>query len=151
MKKFMAIAAALLLAAGLASTGLADETLQWLTSYDKAVAQAKKESKFVLADFTGSDWCIWCKRLHSEVFDTKEFKDWAAKKAVLLQLDFPKNKQLDDATKKQNKELAKKFEIKGYPTIIFLDGEGKKIGETGYVKGGPDAWIKKAEEVLAKK
>src|SRR5205807_2026970 len=58
---------------------------------------------------------------------------------------------LDDDTKKQNTALAKKHAIKGYPTIVFLDAEGKEIGRTGYVKGGPAAWLKAADAVLAKK
>ena len=33
--------------------------------------------------FTGSDWCIWCKRLVSEVFEVKEFKDWAEKHYII--------------------------------------------------------------------
>jgi len=118
----------------------------WMTDYAAALARAKKERKVVLADFTGSDWCVWCQRLKAEVFDTPEFKRWADKKVVLLELDFPRSKQLADELKEQNQKLAKEFKISGYPTILFLDPQGKKIGQMGYEAGGPEKWLKKAEK-----
>jgi protein disulfide-isomerase len=48
---------------------------------------------------------------------------------------------LPKKVKDQNKELATKYDIQGYPTIIVLDGEGKKVGQLGYMEGGPDAFI----------
>jgi len=142
-------AAALVLALGLARLGHADD-VSWITGYDDAVKQAKKDGKLVLMDFTGSDWCSWCHKLHDEVFSTKDFQDWAAKKAILLTVDFPKSKPISDDLKKQNNDLQAKFKIKGYPTIVFLDGDGNEKGRTGYVKGGPAEWIKAAEAAIAK-
>ena len=52
----------------------------WYTNWDKAAAAAKKENKPILMDFTGSDWCGWCIKLHDEVFSKDEFKSWASKK-----------------------------------------------------------------------
>ncbi len=124
---------------------------KWLTSYKSATTAAKKDSKVILADFTGSDWCGWCIKLDKEVFETPEFKSWAAKNVVLLEVDFPRSKKLDDATKKQNEELQQKFEITGYPTIVFIDADGKELGRSGYVAGGPGPWIQSAEEAMKKK
>jgi protein disulfide-isomerase len=67
---------------------------------------------------------------------------------VLLELDFPRKKQLPDDLKAQNEKLRDKFGIRGYPTILFLDKKGKKVGQSGYVKGGPEAWIAAAEKEL---
>ena len=120
----------------------------WITSYKDALAKAKKEKKVVLADFTGSDWCGWCIKLKDEVFSKPEFQEWAKEHVVLLELDFPKKKQLSDELKKQNEELAKEFGIQGYPTIVFIDPKGKKVGKSGYVEGGPAAWIAAAEKEL---
>jgi thioredoxin-related protein len=113
----------------------------WTEKYDEAVAASKKSGLPILADFTGSDWCGWCIKLHKEVFDTKEFKEWAAKNVVLLELDFPQKKAQDEALKAKNKELSEKYKIEGFPTIVILDAEGKKLGELGYEEGGPKAWI----------
>lgn len=114
----------------------------WLDDLEKAKAQAKAENKKILLDFTGSDWCGWCKRLDKEVFSQKEWKEYAAKHLVLVEVDFPRGFQLPEATKKQNEALAKKFGIRGYPTIVITSASGTKKGELGYVEGGPEAFIK---------
>ena len=56
--------------------------------------------------FTGSDWCGWCIRLQKEVFFKPEFKKWANKNVVLVELDFPKRTKLDEKTLRQNRKLA---------------------------------------------
>ena len=54
-----------------------DKSSMWLTNIDQAIAQSMETEKPIMLFFTGSDWCGWCKRLVKEVFDQKEFKDWA--------------------------------------------------------------------------
>ena len=131
----------LLLLSTLVGGGYAQAADSWLIKYDEAIAEAKKSGRPILADFTGSDWCGWCIRLHNEVFDTKEFKAWAAENVVLLELDFPQAKAQDPAVKAKNQELAKAHGVEGYPTILILTADGKKIGELGYMQGGPKVWI----------
>ena len=70
----------------------------WLDDIENAKEQAKQGGKRILLDFTGSDWCGWCKKLDAEVFSQQEFKDYAAKKLVLVEVDFPKGFKLPDAT-----------------------------------------------------
>ena len=118
----------------------------WLDDMEKAKAQAKAENKKILLDFTGSDWCGWCKKLDAEVFSQQAWKDYAAKHLVLVEVDFPKGFQLPEATKKQNEALAKKFNIRGYPTIVITSASGAKKGELGYVDGGPEAFIKELKK-----
>ena len=112
----------------------ADE-LTWLTDLPKAQAQAKAENKLVFLDFTGSDWCVWCKKLHAEVFSTPEFQDYARKNLVLVTVDFPHETKLSAEQTKANKALGEKYGIKGYPTLIVLNGDGKKVGELSYADG----------------
>ncbi len=123
---------------------------RWLDSWEIATTQAKREDKVVVACFTGSDWCSWCKRLETEVFDTPEFDEWAMKKAILLKLDFPRHSRIDPAVKMQNEELAKRYtdHIGGYPTVLILTPDGTVIGEMGYVAGGPTAWINQASRFM---
>jgi len=120
--------------------------LEWHTDLAKAQAQAKAEKKMVMLDFTGSDWCGWCIKLNKEVFSTDEFAEYAKKNLVLVEVDFPRKKQLSAEQKKANQALQNKYQIQGYPTLIVLDGDGKKVGELGYVAGGPKAWIAKFEK-----
>jgi len=118
----------------------------WLDDLAKAKAQASAEGKRILLDFTGSDWCGWCKKLDAEVFSQQEFKDYAAKKLVLVEVDFPKGFKLPEATQKQNEALSKKYKVQGYPTIIVTSPSGTKKGELGYMPGGPKAFIKALEK-----
>ena len=125
---------------GLASA----QDAQWLTNYDKAVAQAKAENKMVLMDFTGSDWCPWCIKMDKEVLNTKEFKDYADKNLVLVEVDFPNSKPQTDEVKKQNGGLKDKYNADGFPTFIVVDTDGKELGrQVGYLEGGPSAFIAK--------
>jgi protein disulfide-isomerase len=47
----------------LLAAGAARAELRWTEDFDKAAARAREENKYVLVDFTGSDWCGWCKKL----------------------------------------------------------------------------------------
>lgn len=113
----------------------------WLEDYDAAKKKAKEEKKLLLIDFTGSDWCGWCIKLDKEIFSKKEFNDFAKENLVLLEVDFPQKSSQSAKQKKANKELAAEYKIEGYPTLIILDADGKKVGELGYMKGGPAAMI----------
>jgi thioredoxin-related protein len=136
LRRLIACSAALLLAASAARAA------DWTEDYASAVAQAKKEHKMLLLDFTGSDWCIWCQRTDKEVFDTQKFKDFADQKLVLVRLDFPRSHEQADATKAQNGKLQEKFGVEGFPTLVVLDANEKVVfSQLGYKDGGPDALI----------
>ena len=122
----------------------------WLTSYKLAVSQSKKTGKPIMVNFTGSDWCHWCIQLDNEVFSKPEFKKWAQKNVVLLELDFPQRKTLSAALKKQNDDLARKYAsvVPGFPTILFLDPDGSVFGKYGYDSGGPVKWTQMASRLL---
>jgi thioredoxin-related protein len=120
----------------------------WIADYDKAVEQAKKEKKDLLVDFTGSDWCGWCIKLHEEVFAHDEFTQAVTKDYVLVALDFP---QAEDIKAKvpnpaRNAELGEKFGIQGYPTILLVTVDGEVYGRTGYQPGGPVKYVEHLKE-----
>jgi protein disulfide-isomerase len=129
------------------STAFAQAQPDWLTNYDEAKTKAKSDNKFLLLDFTGSDWCGWCKRLNAEVFSKPQFQDYAAKNLVLVELDFPRAKAQTEEVKKQNMQLASQYRIEGFPTIVVLNADGRKIGELGYMEGGPAAFIAAIEKL----
>ena len=113
----------------------------FVTDYKLALALSKESKRPILADFTGSDWCGWCIKLDNEVFETKEFKEWAGKNVILLEVDFPNGKKQDAKLKAQNEELKTKFQISGFPTVLVLDDKGAQKGQLGYAAGGPSVWI----------
>ena len=125
------------------------EELQWLTDLPKAQAQAKKENKLVMLDFTGSDWCGWCIKLHKDVFSKPEFAKFAKDNLVLVEVDFPHGKKQSAELKKANEELQKKYKISGFPTMVVLNGEGKELGELeGYMDS--KAFISRLEDLKKK-
>jgi protein disulfide-isomerase len=142
VKKLLLVAMAIV-----ASAACAKAELNWLTDYDAAQAKAKSDNRLVLLDFTGSDWCGWCKRLNAEVFSKPQFQEYAARNLVLVELDFPRFKQQSETVKKQNEQLAGKYRIEGFPTVIVLNAGGKVVGELGYMPGGPDAFIAALEQM----
>jgi thioredoxin-related protein len=140
-------ALSLIFAVSLALVASTRAESSWQTDYRSAQDKAKVGHKLLLVDFTGSDWCGWCKRLKAEVFSKPEFQDYASKNLVLLEIDFPRRKPQSDAIKRQNQELAEEYQIQGFPTIIVLNSEGRKVGEFGYVPGGPSAFIAELERL----
>jgi thioredoxin-related protein len=129
------------------TTTMAFAKTGWSEDYAKSLAKAKTEKKLVLVDFTGSDWCEWCIKLDKEVFSTSEFKAYAKDKLVLVEADFPIGKPQIDKVKKQNEKLQEKFSVEGFPTVIVLNSGGKKIGQLGYMEGGPKAFIAELEKL----
>jgi thioredoxin-related protein len=133
---FFAVAACILLHASVGSAASG-----WLDDYKKAQQEAKASNKLLLLNFTGSDWCGWCIRLDKDVFSQSDFKDYASKNLVLLELDFPwpsgaRAQGQAAALKKQNLELAQQYQVHGFPTLIVLDGNGQKLWEfEGYLPG----------------
>lgn len=130
----------------------------WLVNIEDAYAQSVKENKPILANFSGTDWCGWCKKLDQDVFTTPEFKNWAAKNVVLLEVDFPRRKQLPEKNKEQNAAMAQSLSVTSYPTIWLLkitrEPENarfkvKPLGKTGYAKT-PKEFIGSIQSLLLK-
>ncbi|TVP76691.1 MAG: thioredoxin family protein [Puniceicoccaceae bacterium] len=120
----------------------------WLTDFEAAKAKAAAEQKPLLLDFSGSDWCGWCIRLDDEVFSQSSFKEFAASELVLVKLDFPRDKAQSDEVKAQNRALAGKYGVRGFPTILILSAEGEKIEQTGYRPGGAEAYVQHLRGIL---
>lgn len=142
----------------LGSFAVEAQELKWETDINKAISISNKTKKPMMLFFTGSDWCGWCIRLQKEVLKTPEFTKWAKANVVLVELDFPKKTPQSEAIKTQNNALQQTFGIQGFPTVWFAKANVKGgkpsftgIGNTGYVAGGPAAWLEVANGILKKK
>jgi protein disulfide-isomerase len=142
----------------LGSLTIQAQELTWQTDINKAMEISKKSKKPLLLFFTGSDWCGWCIRLQKEVLKTPEFAKWANDNVVLVELDYPRRTPQQPEIQKQNQELQQTFAIQGFPTVWFVNASKKdgkinleKLGSTGYVAGGPSAWLAGADQILGKK
>ncbi len=120
----------------------------WETDFNKASTAAIASGKYILLDFSGSDWCGWCIRLEKEVFSQNAFKDFAEENLVCVLVDFPRAKEQSKELKKQNMELTRKYDIKGYPTIVILSPDGKPVGMTGYLQGGPWEYARHLKKII---
>lgn len=119
-------------------------SLLWHTDLMKANEVSAASNKPIFAFFTGSDWCGWCKKIQMDVFSKPAFIEWASKNVVLLELDFPRGRQLPPELAQQNSDLQQTFRVTGYPTIwmfsMLKDGASGKYninayGSCGYPQG----------------
>lgn len=131
----------------------------WMVDIEKAQAISKESGKPIMANFTGSDWCGWCKRLTANVFSKPEFKKWADENVVLLELDFPRRTQLPQEIQAQNQSLQRAFKVTGYPTVwvFYLQENGETgqmnidpLGRTGF-KPSAREFIDEVEGMIASK
>jgi thioredoxin-related protein len=117
----------------------------WETDFTIAKERAKQEKKYILLNFSGSDWCGPCIRLRSEIFESDQFKQFADTTLVLLNADFPRQKknQLPKEQQKKNNGLADIYNTSGsFPYTVLLDAEGKVIRSwDGFPKEKPAAFM----------
>ena len=120
----------------------------WLTDFEAAKKLAAKTGAPILVDFSGSDWCGWCIKLDTEVFSRPAFKAYAKDNLVLFLADFPQKKKLSEAVRTQNEALMKAYKVRGFPTVLLVDAEGKVIARTGYQRGGAEKYVKHLEDLV---
>lgn len=148
MNKGVVISAVLLLLVWVTGVTAAEG---WLNDFEAAKKLAAEKNLPILADFSGSDWCTWCKRLDGEVFTQKAFKDAVKERYVLFVADFPQTVAQTEELKQQNQGLAKKYKIRGFPTVLLLDAKGEVIARTGYRQGGPEKYVEHLDSLLSGK
>jgi protein disulfide-isomerase len=120
----------------------------WLSDYKKAQEEAKANHKYLLLNFTGSDWCGWCIKFDRDIFSQPPFKDYARSNLVLVELDFPRTKAQSPELRKQNRELAQQYEVVGFPTIVVLNSDGQKLWQfDGYFSRGPEAFVAELQKL----
>ncbi len=118
---------------------------KWTMDLAAARKHAKEKKTAILINFTGSDWCGWCKLMEKNVFAQQAWRDYAKTDSVMVMIDFPRDKSLVPAKfVKRNSELKKKFKVRGYPTYVLLDDDGETV--LGRLGAGRD---KTAESFIA--
>jgi thioredoxin-related protein len=125
----------------------------WTSDFSAAQKEATEAKKDLLVNFTGSDWCSWCLKLHKEVLDQEPFKMLVKDRFVLVELDYPNDKtKLPEATLKQNEELKVKYPVPGLPSILLCDASGTPFAIiTGYQDGVSEKYVTQLDEMRGKK
>jgi len=134
-----------------------EKATEWLINFDRAMTEARKQNRLVLAYFSGSDWDPWCQKLDEEVFETPVFRKWAAEQVILLRVDFPREKRVSSTVSQQNEQLKTRFSVSKTPTVVVLDPWGQPLARVGYdelkkrkeeAAGQPKAGIEYLEGVI---
>ncbi|MDQ0593325.1 thioredoxin-related protein [Chryseobacterium ginsenosidimutans] len=98
---------------------------------ETAKKQATENKELILLNFSGSDWCIPCIKLHKNIIETEDFKKLETENVIVyINADFPRNKknQLSAELKKENASLADRYNSKGlFPYTLLLNSEGKVL------------------------
>lgn len=83
----------------------------------EALSKAKTENKLVFVD-AYTTWCGPCKMMVKNTFPDADVAALYNSKFVNLKMDMEKGDGVD---------MAKRYEIAAYPTLLFLDGDGQLI------------------------
>jgi len=122
----------------------------WTDDFASAKKRAADEGKDLFVLFTGSDWCGWCIRLKDEVFAKPGFIEKLSEKFVPVFIDIPNDQSLlSDLAKKQNRPLADRYKIQGFPTVLLMDTDGIAFAQTGYLAGGEKKYLENVEKIAS--
>jgi len=102
----------------------------WVNDMNAAKSKAAEENKYILINFSGSDWCGPCIRMHKEFFEAEDFQNYANDNLVLVNADFPRSKKnkLDAAQVQKNEALAEQYNKDGkFPFTVLTDAKGKVL------------------------
>ncbi len=125
-----------------------EPTKLWLTDVNQALELSKETGKPIFAFFTGKEWCSWCKKLERQILSKENFINYAKENLILLELDFPRGKR---NLPQEQINLARKFRIQGYPTVIVMDGETNLLGQTGYENLTAQQYVDNVKKMISKK
>ena len=105
------------------------------TNFSAILAKAKKENKLIFMD-AYTTWCGPCKMMAKNVFPNEEVGNFYNENFINSKFDMEKGEGL---------EIAKKYDVKAFPTYLFIDGNGEVVYRgTGYYE--KDAFIKIGKE-----
>jgi thioredoxin-related protein len=120
------------------------------TNFPRAAALAKATRRPLLLAFIGTDWSISSLKLDREVFDQADFADNSKYNFVLCKIHFYQTREQSPETIRQNEELATRYDVRDFPTVVVLTPDGRAIGRLGYVRGGAPAFAAAVNAVIAK-
>jgi thiol-disulfide isomerase/thioredoxin len=121
----------------------------WTTNLESALALAKQNKKFVMAQFTGSDWCPPCIMMQKAVFSKSSFTRLVPKKFILVKIDVPRS---NEAMSLKNSKVMKNYNVTGVPTILLFGDDGKEFSRFGASQYPTvEGFIDKLSEELKKK
>jgi thioredoxin-related protein len=119
------------------------------TKFPRSADLAKRTNRPLLLAFIGADWSISSLKLDREVFDQADFAD-PKYDFVLCKIHFYQTREQSPETVRQNEELATRYSVRDFPTVVVLRPDGREIGRLGYVPGGAPAFAAAVNAVIAR-
>jgi len=95
-----------------------ENNLAWVKDLEQGKLKAEKENKILMVD-AYAEWCVACKELDKYTFSDQAVSN-VLKDYVLVKLDFTKKSE-------KNRELRKKLNIIGMPTVLFFNAQAREI------------------------
>ncbi|MDA0323846.1 MAG: thioredoxin family protein [Verrucomicrobia bacterium] len=124
---------------------------EWTMDYDAALKAAAENGNPIILDFTGSDWCGYCIQMQKQIFSSETWQEFAAGNLNMVTIDFPSDESIVPKKFRERNELLRdRFGIKGFPTYIFLEPDGKTvIGQEGAdPQADPAGYVRKIRALL---
>ena len=124
----------------------------FLHDFNDAQKIAVETNRPIALVFSGSDWCKPCIQLRTTILENTTFVDFAEKKLILVEVDFPYKKanRLPKEQQRRNETLAEKYNQQGaFPLVVLTDAEGNVKGTFGYDKRLPvKGYIENIEKIM---
>jgi len=118
--KTLAGTACLVLAAfWITSWAMRGPGVDWRAYSEKTLAQAAEQGKPVIIDFY-ADWCTPCRELEETTFHHADVVRQASEDFVMIKVD------VTQGGDPLHERLLKQYDVKGVPTIVFLDARGEE-------------------------
>ncbi len=105
--------------------------------FEKGSSMAALHHRPMVVVFTGSDWCVWSKKLLHDVLENPEFQKSVGNTFVFVKVDFPDANHQEAEMLQEHYELKEKFQVQEFPSVILLDSDGKEITRLGYMPTEP--------------
>jgi thiol-disulfide isomerase/thioredoxin len=118
---------------------------------DSAFLTAMQYNKPILLNFSGSDWCPGCIRLHKNIISEAAFQQFAEANIVLLIADFPQKQKQSKEIIRQNEKLAEKYNPSGvFPKLILISPSKDNYVELFYKNQNIDEFLALLEKNIQK-
>jgi len=108
-------------------------------TWEEALVKAKKEDKLIFVD-AYTTWCGPCKRMSKQVFTQDAVGEFYNKNFIAMKIDMEKT---------LGKKFQRKYPVSAFPTLYYIDGDGKVAHVT---KGGknPEQFIQLGQMAMKK-
>ena len=111
-----------ILLAGMVGNANAQGVRFWKGSFEEAAQEAKRQDKLIFIDFY-TVWCGPCKSMSNRVFPHEDVGEYFNETFICCKLD----------AEREGKELAKKYGVSSYPTLLFIKANGEVMSKTSGV------------------